>query len=81
VPQKVLKSGTRRRSAVAARAMAVYLARELAGMSYERIGRALGGRDHSTIMHNYHKIVDQLTHDAATRDAVADLQRILQLAT
>lgn len=81
IAQKVLKSGTRRQSAVTARAMAVYLARELAGLSYERIGHALGGRDHTTIMHNYRKIADALKHDAATRDALADLERELQLAT
>ena len=40
VPQKVLKSSSRRQSAVTARAMAIYLARELAGLSYERIGEA-----------------------------------------
>ena len=56
VPQKVLKSSSRRQSTVTARAMAVYLARELAGLSYEQIGHALGGRDHTTIMHNYRKI-------------------------
>jgi chromosomal replication initiation ATPase DnaA len=33
----------------------VFLARELAGDSYEEIGRALGGRDHTTIIHNYRK--------------------------
>ncbi len=81
IPQKVLKSGSRRQSAVAARAMAVYLARELSGLSYERIGHALGGRDHTTIMHNYRKIAEALRHDAATRDALADLARELQLAT
>ena len=74
VPQKVLKSSSRRQSAVTARAMAVYLARELAGLSYERIGHALGGRDHTTIMHNYRKIAAALDHDAATRDALADLR-------
>ena len=56
VRKAVLKSASRRQSAVLARAMAVYLARELAGASYEQIGRALGGRDHTTIMHNYRKI-------------------------
>ena len=81
VPQKVLKSSTRRQSAVSARAMAVYLARELAGLSYERIGHALGGRDHTTIMHSYRKIADRLTHDGATREALADLQRNLQHTT
>ncbi len=79
VPQKVLKSGSRRQSAVSARAMAVYLARELAGLSYERIGHALGGRDHSTIMHNYRKIADSLIHDGAVREALANLQRSLQV--
>ena len=78
IPQKVLKSSTRRQSAVTARAMAVYLARELAGLSYERIGHALGGRDHTTIMHNYRKIADALRHDAATRDALAELERKIQ---
>lgn len=81
VPQKVLKSSSRRQSAVSARAMAVYLARDLAGLSYERIGHALGGRDHSTIMHNYRKIADALTRDGATRDALAELQRNLQHTT
>jgi len=81
VPQKVLKSSSRRHSAVSARAMAVYLARELAGMSYERIGRALGGRDHTTAMYSYRKIADRLPHDQATREALADLQRHLQLTT
>jgi chromosomal replication initiator protein len=78
VPQKVLKSSSRRQSAVTARAMAVYLARDLAELSYDRIGKALGGRDHSTIMHNYRKIAAALQHDVATRDALADLERQLR---
>jgi chromosomal replication initiator protein len=77
IPQKVLKSSSRRQSAVSARAMAIYLARELAGLSYDRIGESLGGRDHTTIMHSYRKIADALRHDAATRDALADLERQL----
>ena len=32
-------------------------------------------------MHNYRKIAEALVHDAATRDALADLQRNLQLTT
>jgi len=78
VPQKVLKSSSRRQSAVAARAMAVYLARELASLSYDRIGAALGGRDHSTIMHNYRKVAETLTHDHTIREIFGSLQRNLQ---
>ncbi len=77
VPQKVLKSGLRKQAAVTARAMVVYLARELTGLSYERIGHALGRRDHTTVMHSYRKIHQQLEHDRATREAVADLRRML----
>jgi chromosomal replication initiator protein len=73
LPQKMLTSDSRRQSVVFARSIAVYLARELAGLSYERIGRALGGRDHSTIMHGYRKIAAQLRHDAKTREAVEEL--------
>lgn len=77
VPQKVLKSASRRQAAVFARAVAVYLARELTGASYERIGHALGGRDHTTIMHNYRKIQQDFRRDPATREAIDELTRIL----
>lgn len=79
VPQKLLKSSIRRQSVVTARAMAVYLAREIAGLSYERIGQAVGGRDHSTIMHNHRKIALALEHDVATRDALAELEELIRL--
>ncbi len=77
VPQKQLKSGSRKQSIVSARAIVVYLARELAAASYDQIGRILGGRDHTTIMHNYKKVDRELARDVATQEAVADLRRIL----
>jgi chromosomal replication initiator protein len=75
VPQKLLKSSSRRQSVVLARSIAVYLSRELAGLSYQRIGAALGGRDHSTIMHSYRKIQRLITRDLATRAAIDELRR------
>jgi chromosomal replication initiator protein len=77
VPQKQLKSDSRKRSIVFARAVAVYLARELAAASYHDIGRALGGRDHTTIMHNYRVIDHQRLRDAATQQTLEELRRIL----
>lgn len=77
VPQKQLKSGARQQSIVYARAIAIYLARELAAASYEQIGRALGGRDHTTIMHNYRKIERELPKNLATQETIDDLKRIL----
>jgi chromosomal replication initiator protein len=77
VPQKLLKSGSRRQSIVLARSIAVYLARELAGASYHEIGRALGGRDHSTIMYNYRKIDHDRLACPATQEMLDELRRIL----
>ena len=77
IPQSQLKSGSRRQSIVFARAIIVFLSRELAGTSYEEIGRALGGRDHTTIIHNYQKIDDQRTHDLPLQQTLEDLRRIL----
>jgi len=42
---------SRSRSLARARSLAMYLARRLTGGSYTVIGRAFGGRDHTTVMH------------------------------
>jgi chromosomal replication initiator protein len=75
VPQAQLKSGSRRQSAVLARGLVVWLARELADASYEEIGRALGGRDHTTIMHSYRKIDEERTRDPQLQEALVKLRR------
>jgi chromosomal replication initiator protein len=77
VPKKQLKSRSRRQSIVLARAVAAYLARELTAVSYAQIGRALGGRDHTTIIHSYKKIGRQLTSDLAVQETIDDIRRIL----
>jgi chromosomal replication initiator protein len=78
VPQKQLKSGSRRQSIVTARAVAIYLARELTRYSYGQIGRSLGGRDHTTIMHNYHKIENERTQDPTIQEAIEVLTRAIR---
>lgn len=77
VPQKLLRSASRKQSIVFARSLAVYLARELTTASYEQIGRALGGRDHTTIMHNYQKIDADRLQNPATQETLNELRRIL----
>lgn len=78
VPIKLLHSGLRKQSVVMARAVAIYLARKLTSMSYERIGQELGGRDHSTVMHNYRRVERGLAKDPLLAAAVTDLTRLLQ---
>ena len=77
VPQKELKSGSRKQATVFARAVAIYLARELAGASYQEIGRSLGDRDHTTIMHSYRKIDRDRLSYRDTQEILDELRRLL----
>ncbi|MES2706482.1 MAG: chromosomal replication initiator protein DnaA [Verrucomicrobiota bacterium] len=50
-----------------ARQVAMYLARELTGSSYQEIGQAFGGRDHGTIMHACRSVDSKLKTQEALR--------------
>jgi chromosomal replication initiator protein len=80
IPQKVLKSSSRRQSVAFARAMVVYLARRLTGMSFHLLGKSLSGRDHTTMIHSFRKIDQLAQHDIATQQAINELQRLLTVA-
>jgi chromosomal replication initiator protein len=51
-----LRGPSRRRNTVLARSLAIYLARELAGDSFAKIGRHFGNRDHSTVIHAWQNV-------------------------
>jgi chromosomal replication initiator protein len=68
-----LKSKRRTQDLARARQVAMYLARELTGASLNQIGRAFGGRDHSTVAHACQKIEKLAGTDPAFRGALRDL--------
>ena len=76
--QKDLKSQSRKQSIVTARAVAIFLARELSDASYEQIGRALGGRDHTTIIHSYRKIERARLQDPTIQEAIGQVTRAIR---
>lgn len=51
-----MKSARRTKSLVAARQVAMYVARMVSQSSYPEIGRRFGNRDHTTVMHAVRKI-------------------------
>ena len=68
-------TGPRRTKKIAmARQQAMYLARESTEASLPQIGQALGGRDHTTIMHGYNKIVEMLEADEELRSEIKQLR-------
>jgi chromosomal replication initiator protein len=51
-----LRGNSRKQTIAQARAVAIYLQRELLSMTYSHIGSYFGNRDHSTVMHAHRKI-------------------------
>ncbi len=65
-----LKAKTRTRAIVFPRQVAMYLARQLTHASLLEIGRAFGGKDHTTVLHAVEKIHLLLQEDPKLRKAI-----------
>jgi hypothetical protein len=74
LPASALAGGGRSRGVVQARNLAMYLARHLTGSSFDSIGVAFGGRDHTTVMRGVRAVESQMNSDAAF---AADVERLL----
>lgn len=73
-----LLKGTRRDKHIAlARQVAMYLLREELQKSWAEIGRELGGRDHTTILHGYNKIATGINISAELRRQVLEIRDTL----
>lgn len=57
------------------RQVAMYLCRELAGMSLPKIGQVFGGRDHTTVMHACDKIQEEMERSSELRRAITEMKR------
>ncbi|NDJ77087.1 MAG: chromosomal replication initiator protein DnaA, partial [Chloroflexi bacterium] len=74
-----LVSRRRTKEVVRARHIAIYLAREATDASLPKIGEALGGRKHSTVLHGYNKIADGVETDETLRQEVGKIRQQLRL--
>ena len=71
--------GTKRNSKVVyPRQIAMYLCRELADLSYPRIGELFGGRDHTTVIHAYEKISNFKNSNLAFQNELQEIIEILR---
>ncbi|MGL4848441.1 MAG: chromosomal replication initiator protein DnaA [Clostridium sp.] len=70
-----LKSQRRTRNVSYPRQIAMYLSRKLTDMSLPKIGEEFGGRDHTTVIHAYEKISDNLTKDESLQHTVEELNK------
>jgi chromosomal replication initiator protein len=73
VSEKDLFGRQRKREIVLPRQVAMYLSRELTDASLPQIGRAFGGRDHTTVMYAVQKVADQMAGEGEVLTAVQAL--------
>lgn len=52
------------------RQIVMYLCRRLTDLSVTEIGKILGGRDHSTVLHGYDKVANDIIKDASLHNTV-----------
>ena len=68
----------RRKEIVEARQVAMYILREDYNISFPHIGKKLGGRDHTTVMHSYEKVTRELTEDPNLIHDIEQIRAMLQ---
>jgi chromosomal replication initiator protein len=67
----------RTRDVAIARQVAMYLTRDLTEMSLPQIGEAIGGRDHTTVMHGVNKVTALFEKDDNMRRQVLEIKNQL----
>jgi len=79
IADDLMRAKTRKQEIVTARQIAMYLAKELTNSSLKTIGLHFGGRDHSTVIHAYQSVEDQMRVDPKFEANVTQIRKRLQL--
>ena len=77
VEREALLARDRRPTVATARQVAMFLARELTEHSLPEIGRGIGGRNHTTVLHAVNRVSAAMHSDDSVRSAVDNLRRRL----
>ena len=80
VSVEALVSASRAGNLAWPRHVAMYLSRELTDQTLPAIGRAFGGRDHTTVLHAYKRTAERIAGDPAAFDVVHRLTELLGTA-
>ena len=75
-----IKSKRRNKAVVQARQIAMYLGRELTDLSLPEIGESFGGKDHTTVLHAYNKIITELRKNSQLQQKINALIQDIKLS-
>ena len=73
-----LKTRRRNKTVVLPRQVAMYLSRELTDLSLPEIGTQFGGKDHTTVLHSYNKIKEEVSKNTELRDRVERVAKLIK---
>jgi chromosomal replication initiator protein len=77
IPETVLRGKQRDRAVALPRQIAMFLMRQETDASTTDIGNELGGRDHTTIIYGYEKIVQEIAQNATLKREIEAIRRML----
>ena len=79
VSATAVNSKSRRRELVTARQVSMYLAQKYTKMPTSRIGKLVGGRDHSTVIHSCTQVENRLKTDRLFSDEIVSIENSFKL--
>ena len=78
VDQASIYEKTRRKEVVKPRQIIMYILREDFQVSYPAIGKKLGGRDHTTVIHSCEKIKEELKTNGELEEEISQVRLLLK---
>ena len=73
-----LKTKRRNKQVVFPRQIAMYLSRELTDLSLPEVGELFGGKDHTTVLHSYKKIREELRNNPELKERVEKVIQVIK---
>lgn len=78
IPAEDMVGKSRRKELTNPRQIAMYLVRELLGLSQPRIGMLFGGRDHTTVIYSCNLVAENMKKSSDLANAVDDIRRMIR---
>jgi chromosomal replication initiator protein len=77
IDEESIYNKTRRKEVVKPRQVAMYILREDFNISFPSIGEKMGGRDHTTVIHSYEKVRDDIKDNPLLAQEISQLRTML----
>jgi chromosomal replication initiator protein len=77
IDEESIYNKTRRKEVVKPRQVAMYLLREDFSISFPSIGEKMGGRDHTTVIHSYEKVKEDIKSNTLLAQEIGQLRTML----